>query len=34
MWVDTEFPLLKTPLLTLLKELSTRPAVKGFLQET
>ena len=32
--INTEFPLLETPLLTLIKELSARPAVKGFqLQE-
>ena len=33
--VKTEYPLLKTPLLTLLKELSRRPDIKAFqLQET
>jgi oxaloacetate decarboxylase alpha subunit len=32
--INTEYPLLGTPLLTLLKELSARPTIKGFqLQE-
>jgi oxaloacetate decarboxylase (Na+ extruding) subunit alpha len=33
--IKTEYPLLETPLLTLIKELSARPSIKGFqLQQT